>query len=339
MKYYLLGFIAVSLSVLPFFFFFRKKGALEPAAIQIYPKGIGSLSCDALLEIATDIPDNLRQEVTNWLQNNKKLVSQLLTIPPLNSATMLKDLKATLHAKTKDINLSKRNYVFDIDSQHTPAVIKIAGIPSRMASMISSLGYDPYTTSEEKINSLIDQATRTPIPTQQHISNAATQRLLKTLHSELIAPINTYLYHLPHRPKTCDDRNYLIVQEKLVGYRPFASLNDALKTAFLTSIPLEELYRAIKFAQLWNISEDNIWVNEDMQAIAYPNGEKPNNEGYGKNARWKVAILGHDLDKSKYNIRNWYDGGHRKFEEILKKYTPELVEKWNTLYNDDPEVH
>ncbi len=338
MNYKNIGFLVVFLSLLILFFFLYQRVGIEPAPVQIYPEGLGAVPCDVILKSATDMPEPLRNEVTRWIQNNNKLVSKLLTMPTLTSTTMLKAFKNSLAAEIKDINLSKHNYIFDIASQQTPAVIKIAGIPSRISSRISSLGYDPHAGKWCKRDDLIYHATRKAIPTQQHITGAATQILLNKLQSDLVLPVNTYLYHIPGRPETCDDSNYLVVQEKLAGYTPFASLDDALKREFLASLPLAEWYRAIKFANLWNISEDNIWVHEDMDKIAYPDGEKPNNEGYGKNARWKVAILGHDLYKAKHNIRNWYDGGHRKFEMILKKYSPELVDSWNDLYNNDPKV-
>ncbi|TET34278.1 hypothetical protein E3J61_03050 [Candidatus Dependentiae bacterium] len=338
MNYKHIGFLFIILSCSILFFFLYQRVGIKPAQVQIYPDGLGALPCDFILKSATNMPEPLHQEVTRWIQSHNKLVSKLLTIPNLTSTAMLKDFKKSLAAEIKDINLSKHNYIFDINSEKTPAVIKIAGIPSRISSRISSLGYDPHSSKLRKKDDLIYHATRKAIPTQQHIAGVATQILLKQLQSKLISPVNTYLYHIPDRPETCDDNNYIVVQEKLAGYVPFASLDNALKRKFLTSIPLAELYRAIKFANLWDISEDNIWVHEDMDKIAYPDGEKPNNEGYGKNARWKVAVLGHDLDKAKYNIRNWYDGGHRKFEAILKNYSPELVDAWNELYSNDPEV-
>ena len=338
MNYKHIGFLVIILSLLILFFFLFQRVSIEPAPVQIYPEGLGSLPCDVILKSATNMPEPLRQEITHWIQNNNNLVSKLLTIPTLSSETMLKNFKKSLATEIKDTNLSKHNYIFDINSQQTPAVIKIAGIPSRISSRISSLGYDPHSSKVQKKDDFIYHATRKAIPTQQNITGAATQILLNQLQSTVVSPVNTYLYHIPGRPETCDDSNYIVVQEKLAGYIPFASLDDALKRKFLTSIPLAELYRAIKFDNLWDISEDNIWVHEDMDKIAYPDGEKPNNEGYGKDARWKVAVLGHDLNKAKYNIRNWYDGGHRKFETILKNYSPELVDAWNELYNNDPEV-
>ncbi len=338
MKRRMIGFLVGFLSIPILFFFFYQRVRIEPAPLQIYPEGLGAVPCEEILKTAPDMPKQLHQEVTRWIQNNNSLISKLLIIPILNSSDMLKDFKKSLSDEIKDINLSKHNYIFDINSEIAPAVIKISGLSSRITSIISSLGHDPHHGKWRNRNDLIYQATRTTIPTQQHIAGAATQMLLDKMQSNLISPVNTYLYHIPGRPETCDDRNYLIVQEKLIGYRPFSSLDVALKRKFLTSIPLAELYRAIKFANLWDISEDNLWVHEDMNKVAYPDGEKPNNEGYGKNARWKVAILGHDLDKLKYNIRNWYDGGHRKFEEILKKYSPELIDAWNDLYNNDPVV-
>jgi hypothetical protein len=322
------------------FVYIHQRNALRPAPLQTYPAGLGSVPCEVLLKTATEMPEALHKNVTAWVNTNRALISSLVTVPPFRSCQQFKQFNDKICNKTKDINLSNHNFIFDINSQETPAVIKIAGFPSRISSMVSSLGYDPYKSKWCYRNDIIHRATHRTIPTQQHISRAATQKLLNqlSLSTDFITPLGTYLYHLPDRPESCDDRNYIIVQEKLIGYQPVSSLDERKKRLFFRTVKLEQIYRAIKYANLWDMSEDNLWISADFDKIAYPDGEKPNNEGYGEQAQWKVAILGLDLDKLKFNIRNWYDGGHRKFEAMLRNYAPKRVKAWNSLYINDPEV-
>ena len=303
---------------------------------QQYPQSMGSISCDTLIQQASAIPPNLKQAVDLWVQNNQKLVTDLLILPQFTSIEAMKIYIKKIQDQVQDRNVSKHNYIFDIESDTAPAVIKIAGIPSRISSMISSLGYDPYTIKWWTRDDLINRATNKTIPTQQHITRAATQQLLAQVKIDGITPIATYLYHLEGRPTDCDDRNYIIVQEKLSGFSRLASLSPENKKEALEKMNLKELYTALKYANLWNMSENNLWLNKTFD-IAYPDGEKPNNEGHGVHARWKVAILGHDLEKAKFNIRNWFDGGHRSFEKILQRYLPERVEEWMKLYEQDPD--
>ena len=319
-------------------FYFGYRDFVTPAPQQTYPESMGSISCERLIEERSDLPEQLKKEVDQWVRKNRGLLKTVLSLPHFATAQEMKTHIKNVREQIKDLNLSKNNYIFDIQSSTTPAVIKIAGFPSRISSRVSSLGFDPHKVKWWRNDPILSLATKKSIPTQQHITRAATQHLLKKVDWENLQVLPTYLYHIPGRPKTCDDTNYLIVQEKLEGFTPFEKLSLEDKKEALVKMDLQKLYEALKYANLWDMSERNLWINKD-NVIAYPDGEKPGNEGHGNYARWKVAVLGHDLEKAKYNVRNWYDGGHRAFERILKNYLPERIPEWMQLYEQDETVH
>jgi len=330
--------LAVIFTAIGVGYYFGYRDYIMPAPQETYPASMGSISCESLIDQRSDIPDQLKQEVDKWVQNNKSLLDSILKIPHFATSADMKSYIKKLREQTKETNLSRNNYIFDIKSSSTPAVIKIAGLPSRIASRVSSIAFDPYKVKWWRNDGLISLVTRKTLPTQQHITRAATQHLLDELKWDDLQIMPTYLYHIPGRPTDCDDTNYLIVQEKLEGFFPFAELSLEEKKEALQKIDLANLYRALKYANLWDMSERNLWLNKEYQ-LAYPDGEKPGNEGHGRYARWKVAILGHDLEKAKFNVRNWYDGGHRAMEGILKHYLPERLNEWMQLYEQDTSVH
>ena len=302
-----------------------------------YPLSMGAISCNDLIQQADQIPPKLKQALDTWVHNNQQLLNDILMIPHFTSYDTIKQYQKTINAQLPSNNLSENNYIFEIESKAIPAVVKLSGIQSRISNMISSLGYDPYRVKWWTRNDLISQATQKNIPTQQHITRAATQQLLSRLKKESVRAIPTYLYHIPGRPTDCDDRNYIIVQEKLSRFSSLASLSSQQKIKALKHLNLKELYEALKYANLWNLTDKNLWIDNNYD-IAYPDGEKPNNEGHGAYARWNVAILGNDLEKAKFNVRNWFDGGHRAFEKVLQRYLPERVAEWMQLYEQDPTV-
>ncbi len=333
-RYVILFVVVISNISLITYYFYNRSLYYQEAHREIYPPSMGSISCDTLIKNYSALPEDLKEEVDIWINNNKEMVDHILTIPQLTTRSEWKKYNKKAQ-KLAHANLSNNNYIFDINSAKAPAVVKISGLNSRLLSIMSSLGYDPYKT--DITDYWIGQATSMKIPTQQHISRAATQHLLKQINSSTIVPLETYLYQIPGKPNDCDDTNFIIVQRKLNNFSQFSQLPHNEKIEFLQNLDLRELYKALKYANLWDISETNLWVGND-NSIAYPDGEKPNNEGFGRKARWKVAVLGHDLEKAKFNIRNWKSGGHRAFEAILHSYAPERVQEWMAYYENDPEL-
>ncbi len=307
----------------------------QHAREQEYPEGIGYLPIKKVLECLPPIPPNHNENVQDFLSKNP-IVKQLCQLPPISSPYdfIHHCVEQKDHAK-KLGNMSKTNIALKIKE----SVIKIASSTSRIRNNISSLGYDPYVTTWVENPELIEAAALFK-PTMQHITGAIGQHVLGNSNSKVIEKLPTWLYHLKDKPKDLDDSNYLVVQEAIPAtFSQFSKLQFSQKIQFIKKLDLAEFYTAIKYGQVWDPSEDNLWVNTENGKIMLPDTESPDNEGLGIKVKFNKAILGQSLHKAKHNIRNPWDGGHKIFEQIVTKYgDPEEVELWDVLYQSDNTV-
>ncbi len=302
----------------------------EPAPCEVYPDSMGYIPLEDVLAKSDPIPPRVEQAVTKFLSDDP----EILTLCSLSTQIKRTAKRRPLHIKAE--NLSRTNYVYDVNGAN--AVIKLASLQNSLKTAISALSDDPY--GRHLPSNIIEIVRDADVPRHQQVSTLATMELLERADSSTIVPVPTWAYHIPGQPDEFQDENYITVQEKLdPKYKQFSALPHREKHEILFNLDLAEVYRVLKYANLWNPSESNLWINtNNLSEIAYPDGEKPNNEGAGKKAFRRIAIFGQQLDKAKFNIRNEWDGGHRGFENTLKQYCPERAEEWMAYYLSDPEV-
>ncbi len=304
----------------------------QPAARQAYPDGMGFVSEEGLLAHCEPLPGDVKNRVEALLEKHPNIL-KLLSLPQQYAAALTKQPIPEIPS-----SLSPHNYVFDTNPDDPREVLKIAGFHNALRSAISSLGYDPYNKSNPA--DTVARAAASKTPRFQLLSTLATMELLERAESGTVVPVKTWAYNLTDHPNDACDQNYIVVQRRLPKeYKQFSTLDTREKHDVLEKLELAEVWRVLKYANLWNPSEENLWVNSSKQTeLAYPDGEKPNNEGAGTNAKWKISIFGQDLSKAKFNIRNEWDGGHRVFENILKAHCPDRVAEWMAYYESDTEV-
>ncbi len=280
----------------------------ERAPLQNYPESFGFIPEEQILAECDKIPSELKCVITEYTE-------------------------------THNTNWQKHTYTeYHIQSKTFPSVIKVSGKMSKLRNKISSYGKDPY--SKTTCNDTSAAAHLDP-PTFQDISSLVTMELIKRAKSDTVIPVKTYPYHKPKGSKFLCDNNYLIVQEKLPAViKEFSTLSEQEKKTVLKNLDLGEFYRVLKYANLWYPSEEKLGIDtNNLSQIVYLNGEKPDNEGAGVGAKYGIVIFGQaQLDKVKHNIRNDWDGGHRIFENILKKYCNDLAAEWMAYYETDQDV-
>ena len=233
-------------------------------------------------------------------------------------------------------------YVFAVNKT---LYVKIADYVHRLRNRLSSKGKDPYNTPLTP--EIIEQATEKD-DVIQHVTTPAFQALIKKRKSNIIQAVRTWLLPIENQssnyPPDITDSANLIVQEKLdLQWKSFKDLTPDEKGKALEELPLDTFYADAKFVGIWTFSEEDTFYNAETKRFAFPNLQSPNNEGNGMADYscqvWKrKVIFGQDWQKADWNWRNPYDGGHRSFELLLKKYCPTRVEQWRNLYKQDPDV-
>lgn len=303
----------------------------RPAPVETYPTSMGYISEEELATLcAKPLPEELRDQVEALLRAHPRIA---------DLCSLRKQHAARFSEPDIPSSLSAHNFVFatTMEEEEEPlssGVVKIAGFGNALRSSISALGYDPYHMDKPQDTAFHACASQTR--RFQHLSTLVTEELLRRAASGVVVPVQTWAYHLPDHPNTVCDQNYIVVQRRLpTKYKQFSTLSDREKRQVFNGLNLREFYRVLKFANLWNPSEENLWVNSDRQTeLAYPDGEKPNNEGSGQQARFHLAIFGQSLSKARHNIRC----GHDAIKSILQKYLPDRVAEWTSFYEHDPEV-
>ena len=208
----------------------------------------------------------------------------------------------------------------------------ISGNDARKKNRISSMGYDPYQRNFPAYPGADYQG-----PVIHHCTIAIAQHLLKKSGSKKVVALPSWLYHLQDRPDELSDENYLLVHAKIpAAFKAFKNLTSEEKKDFIRD-NLADFYTAIRYIHYAFPDENNLFVNPDDNTFMLPIPLSPDNEGLGKYAKYGKAILGQDCNKAKHNIRNWYDGGHRIFEDIVSKYGEyDDIKKWQECYEADP---
>jgi hypothetical protein len=312
------------------------------APLEKYPDGIGYFPVEEVIadNELFDVPEAIRSDAEKLVDANPD-VRDWCTIPTDQNQFII--LSQKMKSKSTSLgNMSKNNVVVWTSNDKT-SVIKIANLHSRLRNNWSSIGYDPYKLEPKTLGSNFEKAV-TFKPTMQHVTHAIAQKLLKKHNSDIIEYLPTWLYSVRNgfegQPYELDDANYIVVQAAIpASFHQFSSLSTTEKKAFLEKLNLKKFYAAIKYIHYAFPSEDNLWVNTENGKVVLPDLESPDNEGLGQTAKYGKAILGQSLWKARHNIRNWYDGGHRTFETILKQHgTQNQCEEWLALYEGDDSV-
>lgn len=306
----------------------------QSACQEKYPEEFGFVPFSQLSEIIRDVPDEYQTEVNSFITDHPDIV-EWCSVPPLNSYKHYLELAVNRYKKAKEYgNQSNHNYTFPTNN----TVLKIAGTGNLISNLVSACGHDPKGGAAWQNNDqMVMKATACTGPTMQHMSTLIMQYLIEKAESSTVQPVKTWRYPLPKKTNTYYDHTNIVVQKKLPkGWVLFSTLPEKEKRQVAKEWDLKELYRLIKYAGIWNLSENNIFINQyNVKKLSITDGEKPNNESINTKAKWKYTLLGQDLKKHMHNIRNEWDGGHRDIENILKNYASDSVTTWMNLYKND----
>ena len=284
---------------------------------------------EELLATAPAMSEALAQRVTAWCGEHPDLCAYPATLK----------ISTETRGYLERENKSCSNIVVPFTEEG--GVVKLAGPSNILREAISTEGQDPW--SHGAIEELGGQAAilerAKTYRRFQAVSALAYHRLLRQLTDSPLRSPDTFVYHISGRPTELDDRNYLLVQEGLsTTVVPFGKLSELERTEVVGNMNLEELYAVLKKVGLWNLHAQNLGVDTAKKQFWVSDLEKPNNEGYGKQSKWQVAVFGKgevsdDPWQWRHNIRT----GHGEFANILAG-NPEKLELWKALLVSDAEV-
>jgi len=172
---------------------------------------------------------------------------------------------------------STGNYIFEVPNAN--CLIKIAGLPNRVCTLIKSTGTDPYDKSGlqkldlNKIEHVSTYQTISRIAYFLSMMNVLNDKGL--VKHQIIVP-KTYLLPIPGRANTVSDDNFFVVQEKIPNLRPL-DLSDLAKMKDKDlQQTLKELYAIAQTGVFWNVKADSLMSNNKGNIIPL-DFEQPNN--------------------------------------------------------------
>ncbi len=306
--------------------------AMENPPKDIYPPSIGHMRLEdvkAELALPADVEKDIDVVLIQRIKDTYKFSSDSLKLCALYSLKEMADEDKRLWK-----NFDSRRIPISATKKYKTWLPSLVHL---VASNLSSLGYDPYTAPERSNPEVIEKAFAFE-PTIQNITRGIAQRLLAKFNKDKKEPVRalaSWLYPLDSS-KPLDDRYYLPIEEAIpVGYKFLPYLNEEERTDFFANFDLTGFKEAIHYISFAFPDEYHMVVNPADYSVILPDTESPNNEGLGDHKKYGKAILGtdaKDLEKAHFNIDNWYDGGRRTFETVLKKYCPQRIDEWNKLY-------
>lgn len=277
-----------------------------------------------LLKNSPAIPESLAQQAKSWCNEHLDLCEYP------TSLTMTSEVKSYVSS----VNKSRYNLALPIPS----GVVKLAGLSNILRETMSTLGKDPYSSGAiEELGgkeAILEQAKT--IRRFQAVSAVAYYRLLHNLDSTILKFPGTFAYNISGKPAELDDKNYVIVQESLPPtVIALADLEEKERTEIINGLDVDGLYAVFKKAGLWNLHSKNLLIDPKNKQLWTSDLEKPNNEGYGESAKWKIAVFGKGDQsdhpwKWRHNIRT----GHEEVAKILM-VNPNKSEKWTALLKND----
>lgn len=289
------------------------------------------------------LPADLSEEVETWKANNAGILEEFVGLPPTvggyMQAVMFRNRFKSPNAVPHDVG--QFNHIFHTKS----AAIRIPGLQNALCEQVSAMGADPYNREQIAAIGGHVAALHANKPRQQGVSRLLAAYMLERLNSSTIKTPKVYAFHLSGKPNNLDDRNYVMIQRKIpANLLRLIDLSNVQKRQVFSTLPLKDLYNAMKYTALWQFKEDDVYVNpENIQEMWLVDLEKPNNEGYDPSAgrgqrgssAHNVAVYGKDSGKWKFDV---YENGFVQIKELINKYAPERVNEWNQLKAQDSDA-
>jgi hypothetical protein len=243
-----------------------------------YPAEIGYCPIEEVLTTVEPIPDDVKKDVDVFLKENPAIIEYCRM--PQDPSDLIQH-----HNNQKAVpgNMSKSNITLYTSTKKS--VIKIAHVMSRIRTIASSQGLDPYQIKYD--GSTLPKIFSFEGPTLQHTTIPIAASLLEKFNPDGVQGVPTWFYHLPGNSTELDDRNYIAVQQALPhNFKQFSLLSTEEKKDFCNNFDLEGFYGALKYIHYAFPSEENLWVDIKNYHLALPDLESPNNEGLGINAKY-----------------------------------------------------
>lgn len=226
---------------------------------------------ETLLDMAPSMPDDLARKSFQCLEKYRELVTQLVTTPhPLTHDSRRKKTTDNLaiidrYEKQGEVkNHSDFNYVLQF-TEYPEFSIPINRWGSRVAYLVYAT--DQGSVLDPDFQPDFDCSKFDKMFSFQHCSRVAHYLRLKEVSEkkafEYVTSTPTYLQHIPGKSSELSDENYCTVQEWVPGLKELKQLPEREQMSIragITGDALQEMYTAIVYAALWDLSS-NLAIN------------------------------------------------------------------------------
>lgn len=246
------------------------------------PKDTRAITTETILELTPSIPENLKAKITGFFEQHPKIIPVLSgeayyrSLPSSTHAPLSIDFRKLTSADKKFLShirksllhlmpkISKRNYrasaknfLIKVDDHW---FIKASALFNRRANILHEMGLNNrnFKLPDAQLATFITtKGGRTFQTISRMFYWLLAKRAQKELHLDRIGLPHKYLFHIPGRPTTLDDTNYVVVVEKISGAQPILH-TDLLEDREVVA----QLAHIIVRASLWDIHGDNILVKD-----------------------------------------------------------------------------
>lgn len=297
--------------------------SVAPAPLPI--KSQKEITTETLLELAPPMPKNLKLSIEKYLEQHPE-ISLIIsgeyyhTLPGAHHAPLSMNFKrpsrkdkkffsaAKKSASGIQPNIVKNNYhalrnnlVINVDGHW---LIKASSLFNRRSNILNEMGLHNHRSKlpKEKLKEFMrTKGGRTFQTISRMVYWLRAKQAQEALHLDRICLPEKYLMHIPGRPTTLDDSNYVIVAEKLSGALPILQTNllgDKEVVAQLTHIILR--------ASLFDIHNDNVLAQNGKACLIdfeQPSSYKPSEFGRKNTTGRGISGLKNLIKKYAHNTK------------------------------------
>ena len=247
-------------------------------------------------------------------------------------------VKRILQLSIFGLNVDMQNGIFSLKDKF---VVQTAGFENQIYSKISSLGFDPFQDQDDilddRANRFADEVNNCAPPCHQATSMVAYYlHMKKRLQGKKVQPVPTYPVQYGESTDF-HDGNYVVVQPYLgEEYITANKLKAQELNQLIVPELLEDLADAVD-AGAWNLTLPNLWVHKPTKTFHITDLEKPNNEGFGPETRWKTAVLNNGEGTEEARAWKWnhnrtcgYDAVRGSILEKLQN-KDDMQQRWDRI--------